>query len=1066
MILLNKQGEFCNMSYPPSFQRFTLMAMIIVGLIAMGVLALSPKTPIVYAATISEAEPNDSLETAQSLSAIGLNNPVNGSIDPAGDRDWYSFEVEVGKSYVIELYNVDSGLMRSGGANCERYREYQGMALIVYDTTGTEQHRSCLSTSGGNVHRILAFTAKESGTHYVQAFPHSDAENVFGSYSLRILPKHGEQGSDWNDTTHEPNGHPHIAYEIQPGMSHALTTEITERNVDFGTNDTDTDWYRFEAIEGQYYVIELFDAEKQIAASGGSKCERYRDYAGLAIEVYDSSLANIQTSRCNPHGRANVHTIVGFAADASDTFYIKVYPNSSSSKVYGSYSIRVLPPHKDEAAEWDSTTFEPNNDPSIAYEITVGATNALSTSIEQQSPGFSTNYADVDWYRFQAKEGQTYTIEVFDADKQITAQTGNNCERYYDYAGLAISVYDSSIANIQTSRCSPYGPADVHTIVRFKASTSDFFYIKVYPNSNSSKVYGAYGIRVLPHHDDEAAEWNSTTFEPNNSSSNAYEIGVGRTKALTSTIEPRSSRFSTNYADVDWYRFEATADQSYVVELFDVASSLAAEEGNNCYRYGDYSGLAMFVYGEEVTDPAISAEAVAGKCSPDEGVGNVHRITTFTAKASGTFYIVVYPQSNVVAGDYGIRVLPSYDEPEASWDLAMEPNNRSIHAYPLEPARCGRVTTIEKRRQAFVTNKNDHDWYAIETEADKEYIFDIYDLDPAFGEEGLTLRVYDAAGDIVLEGAGNNYQGVLTAEYDGFYHVLVYPNSNASGSYRIRAVPADGPECSGRPNPTVSIQGCSSMGINPENGQVTLRGNPRRGCDQTFTREVTCESGVTPSNVRLNIGNSSFPMESIGDDKYQVTINTSTDLPSRSRSMDISVSKTCDNEVPGTQTIIVGIIVFFDPSGDITDASTGEPVENAEVTIYRVPEALPDSEGETRDCRTTETRSGDDWSSLPAANIEAGVVIDPILDKIQGTDQISPTINPQITGNDGSYAWDVVEGCWFVTVEAEGYEPMTSPLVGVPPEVTDLHLALTPTTSGSGSGKELYLPLVRQNAGS
>jgi hypothetical protein len=38
----------------------------------------------------------------------------------------------------------------------------------------------------------------------------------------------------------------------------------------------------------------------------------------------------------------------------------------------------------------------------------------------------------------------------------------------------------------------------------------------------------------------------------------------------------------------------------------------------------------------------------------------------------------------------------------------------------------------------------------------------------------------------------------------------------------------------------------------------------------------------------------------------------------------------------------------------------------------------------------------------------------------------------------------VAKGCWYVVVRAEGYESRVSPVVGVPPEVTDLDLALTP----------------------
>ncbi len=61
---------------------------------------------------------------------------------------------------------------------------------------------------------------------------------------------------------------------------------------------------------------------------------------------------------------------------------------------------------------------------------------------------------------------------------------------------------------------------------------------------------------------------------------------------------------------------------------------------------------------------------------------------------------------------------------------------------------------------------------------------------------------------------------------------------------------------------------------------------------------------------------------------------------------------------------------------------------------------------------------------------------------------MDPKVNPFITNSVGYYGWNVAEGCWYVVVEADGYNTLTSPVVGVPTEVTDLHLALTPETSG------------------
>ena len=75
--------------------------------------------------------------------------------------------------------------------------------------------------------------------------------------------------------------------------------------------------------------------------------------------------------------------------------------------------------------------------------------------------------------------------------------------------------------------------------------------------------------------------------------------------------------------------------------------------------------------------------------------------------------------------------------------------------------------------------------------------------------------------------------------------------------------------------------------------------------------------------------------------------------------------------------------------------------------------------------------------------------------------EFDPAVNPQFTDEDGYYAWDVARGCWYVTVEAAGYNRLVSPMVGVPPEVTDLNLSLAPAVI-EPSGIDIYLPLIRR----
>lgn len=133
----------------------------------------------------------------------------------------------------------------------------------------------------------------------------------------------------------------------------------------------------------------------------------------------------------------------------------------------------------------------------------------------------------------------------------------------------------------------------------------------------------------------------------------------------------------------------------------------------------------------------------------------------------------------------------------------------------------------------------------------------------------------------------------------------------------------------------------------------------------------------------------------------------------------------------------IGTPQLYDPSGIITDATTGLPIIGATVSLFRQVPGLPDTPALTRQCRTIDTRGGSNWTGTAA---DTGIFEQPGF----APPQMSPDLNPQVTGADGRYGWNVVTGCWYVKVSAPGYAGRISALVGVPPEVTDLHLALQP----------------------
>ena len=138
-------------------------------------------------------------------------------------------------------------------------------------------------------------------------------------------------------------------------------------------------------------------------------------------------------------------------------------------------------------------------------------------------------------------------------------------------------------------------------------------------------------------------------------------------------------------------------------------------------------------------------------------------------------------------------------------------------------------------------------------------------------------------------------------------------------------------------------------------------------------------------------------------------------------------------------------IVLYDPSGIVTDRM-GIPIEGATVTLFRVPgwtaSNAPDDTGTTK-CQSNLSKApGAPWDQ--PAPVDFGELANP------GDGSIDPTTTTQQTNASGYYGWNVMAGCWFVTVTASGYNRLTSPVVGVPTAVTDLDLEMS--RSGGGGG--------------
>jgi hypothetical protein len=111
-------------------------------------------------------------------------------------------------------------------------------------------------------------------------------------------------------------------------------------------------------------------------------------------------------------------------------------------------------------------------------------------------------------------------------------------------------------------------------------------------------------------------------------------------------------------------------------------------------------------------------------------------------------------------------------------------------------------------------------------------------------------------------------------------------------------------------------------------------------------------------------------------------------------------------------------IRLIDPSGTVFDSATLAPIQGATVRLFRI----------------------------------NPVTLDPqAMDPILHAGMFNPELNPEATGSDGRYAWDVAAGDYFVRVSKPGCSMVDSSVVTIPPPVTTLNVGLVcPDTDGDG----------------
>lgn len=186
----------------------------------------------------------------------------------------------------------------------------------------------------------------------------------------------------------------------------------------------------------------------------------------------------------------------------------------------------------------------------------------------------------------------------------------------------------------------------------------------------------------------------------------------------------------------------------------------------------------------------------------------------------------------------------------------------------------------------------------------------------------------------------------------------------------------------------------------------------------TYTVPINPGSG-TVSNVELVLGGHRVAMTQGQGNSWTGQIGCVTSGP-LSVEYDLTEGGTTQHFV-----VPLGGVVLIDPQGVVYDAVKYD----AAVAAGKTP----------KEARTEAAISG---ATVTLQRKVSGQFVK----VLSGDPGISPNVNPEITGTDGLYQWDVAAGDYRVVVTKAGYVSVTSSAVTVPPPVTDLHIAMTPVS--------------------
>lgn len=306
-----------------------------------------------YSLQINQQSTPDTAEGVLTRATLAVGDSVLGSIETAGDKDWYSVQLTAGTTYAIDLLgdatstNVLRDVMLGG----------------IYDASGAFISGTSNNNYGASLNSKLLFTASATSTYFVEAKGNATHR---GDYQLSIKPL----------TTTEDAIGSSVATD-----DHGQLTLIDGAGKVTGLVDVarDVDWFKVTLAHDKTYDISL-----RGAASGKGTLLDPRFYG-----IYDAAgKLIIGTSADGGDGGVDVRST--FAPLITGVYYLAA---GGTADMAGSYELEVR-------------TIVPTNDVASNISTTASVISGAAYVGELETVG------DSDWIRVDLAANQRVMLEL------------------------------------------------------------------------------------------------------------------------------------------------------------------------------------------------------------------------------------------------------------------------------------------------------------------------------------------------------------------------------------------------------------------------------------------------------------------------------------------------------------------------------------------------------------------------------------------------------------------------------------------------------------------------------